>query len=118
MSGFIVFLLYISPCLGKREFVFVLIVHFFVTYEHINLCHFYVFSFLLVSEVGCDFCSWLFLDFSVYLYDNTDFLLYVRPSAQIIRVFSSMNTALTTSLWEEMVGQYISRALVCLFYMR
>ena len=27
------------------------------------------FVFLLVSRVGCDFCLWLFLDFSVYLFD-------------------------------------------------
>ena len=30
-----------------------------------------LFLFLLVSEVGCDFCLWLFLDFSVYLFDRT-----------------------------------------------
>ena len=35
-------------------------------YSHVNLCHFFLF--LLVSEVGCDFCLWLFLVFSVYLF--------------------------------------------------
>ena len=29
-----------------------------------------VYGFLLVSGVGCDFCLWLFLDFSVYLFDR------------------------------------------------
>ena len=29
------------------------------------------FLFLLVSEVGCGFCLWLFLDFFVYLFDVT-----------------------------------------------
>ena len=30
-----------SPCVGKRELVFVLIVHLFVSYAHANLCHFF-----------------------------------------------------------------------------
>ena len=29
-----------------------------------------LFLFLLVSGVGCGFCLWLFLDFSVYLFDE------------------------------------------------
>ena len=29
-----------------------------------------LFLFLLVSGVGCDFCLWLFLDFSVYLFEG------------------------------------------------
>ena len=37
--------------------------HLFVSYAHVDLCHF----FLLILEVGCDFCLWLSLDFSVYL---------------------------------------------------
>ena len=35
-----------SPCLGKRELVFVLIVHLFVSYADVNLCHFF-------SSSGC-----------------------------------------------------------------
>ena len=30
-----------SPCFGKRELVFVLIVHLFVSYAHVNLHHFF-----------------------------------------------------------------------------
>ena len=50
---------------GKRELVFVLIVNLFVSYAHVNLCHF----FSLPPGVGvcCGFCLWLFLDFSDYL---------------------------------------------------
>ena len=36
-----------------------------VRYAHVNLCHFF---YLLVSGVGRDFCFWLFLDFSVYIF--------------------------------------------------
>ena len=38
---FSVFLAFRTPCLGKRELVFVLIVHLFVSYAHVNLCHFF-----------------------------------------------------------------------------
>ena len=44
-----------------------LIVHLFVSYAHVNLCH--LFLFLLVSRIGFGFCLWLFLDLSVYLYE-------------------------------------------------
>ena len=35
-----VLLAFWSPCLGKRELVFMFIVHLFVSYAHVNLCHF------------------------------------------------------------------------------
>ena len=47
-------------CLGKRELAFVLILYIAM--------HTSLFLFLLVSGVGCDFCLWVFLDFSVYLF--------------------------------------------------
>ena len=38
-----------------------------------------LFLFLLVSEVGCSFCLWLFLDFSIYLFVmQTKLCLWVR----------------------------------------
>ena len=42
-----------------------LIVHLYVSYAHVNLCHFFSSSW---CQVGCGFCLWLFLDFSVYLF--------------------------------------------------
>ena len=75
------------------ELVFVLVVHLFVGYAHV-----YLFLFLPVSGVGCDFCLWLFLDFSVYLFSvvllttkiiessnnlvNTSVYTYLLPSKQ------------------------------------
>ena len=47
-----------------------LIVHLFVSYAHVNLCHF--FSFSWCRGVGCGFCLWLFLDFSVYLFSSAE----------------------------------------------
>ena len=51
-----------SPCLDKRELVFVLIVHLFVSYAHVNLCHFFSSSwcrgFAVASACGS---SWTFL---------------------------------------------------------
>ena len=44
------------------------ITQLFVSYAHVNLCHF--FFFLLVSGVGCGFCLLLFLDFSIYRFEN------------------------------------------------
>ena len=38
---FLSFLAFWSPYLGKRELVFVFIVHLFVSYAHVNLCHFF-----------------------------------------------------------------------------
>ena len=49
MCGLALLLVYVFFCpfsilitlLGKRELVFVLIVHLFVCYAHVNLCHFF-----------------------------------------------------------------------------
>ena len=70
---FSVLLAFWSPCLGKRELVFVLIVHLFVSYAHGNLCHFFSSSWcrlrlLLVALPGLfnvSFYQWLMLTFLV-----------------------------------------------------
>ena len=51
-----------SLCLGKRELVFVLIVHLFVSYAHVNLCHFFSSSWCrgLAAASACG-SSWTFL---------------------------------------------------------
>ena len=51
-----------SHCLRKRELVFVLIVHLFVSYAHVNLCHFAA-------------ALWLFMDFSIYLFGKQSIVL-------------------------------------------
>ena len=52
----------LSPCLGKKELVFVLIVHLFVSYTHFNLCHFFSSSWCrgLAAASACG-SSWTFL---------------------------------------------------------
>ena len=59
---FSVLLAFWSPCLGKRELVFVLIVHLFVSYAHVNLCHFFSSSWCrgLAAASACG-SSWTFL---------------------------------------------------------
>ena len=51
-----------SPCLGERKLVFVLIVHLFVSYAHVNLCHFFSSSWCrgLAAASACG-SSWTFL---------------------------------------------------------
>ena len=51
-----------SPCFGKRELVFVLIVHLFVSYAHVNLCHFFSSSWChgLAAASACG-SFWTFL---------------------------------------------------------
>ena len=51
-----------SACLGKRELVFVLIMHLFVSYAHVNLCHFFSSSWCqgLAATSACG-SSWTFL---------------------------------------------------------
>ena len=59
---FSVILAFGSPCVGKREPVFVLIVHLFVSYAHVNLCHFFSSSWCqgLAATSACG-SSWTFL---------------------------------------------------------
>ena len=57
-----VLLAFWAPCLGKRELVFVLIVHLFVSYAHFNICRFFSFSWCrgLTAASACG-SSWTFL---------------------------------------------------------
>ena len=57
-----VLLAFWSPCLEKRELAFVLIVHLFFTYAHVNLCHFFSSSWYrgLAAASVCD-SFWNFL---------------------------------------------------------
>ena len=59
---FSVLLAFWSPCLGKRVLVFVLIVHLFISYAHVNLCHFLSSSWCrrLAVASACG-SSWTFL---------------------------------------------------------
>ena len=60
---FSVLLAFWSPCLGKRELVFVLIVYLFVSYAHVNLCHFFSSSWCRGLAAVASVCvsSWTFL---------------------------------------------------------
>ena len=67
MCCFSVLLAFWSPCLGKRELVFVFIVHLFVSYAHVNLCHYFSSSWglgLTAASVALPglfylpFCTW------------------------------------------------------------
>ena len=59
---FSVLLAFWSPCLGKRQLVFVLIVHLFVSYAHVNLCHFFSSSWCLgLAAASACGSSWTFL---------------------------------------------------------
>ena len=59
---FSVLLAFWSPCLGKTELVFVLIVRLFVSYAHVNLYHIFSSSWCqgLAVASACGF-SWTFL---------------------------------------------------------
>ena len=57
-----VLLAFWSRCLGKRELVFVLIVLLFVSYAHVNLCHFFSSSWCLgLAAASACGSSWTFL---------------------------------------------------------
>ena len=58
----IAFLLPLFVSLGKRQLVFVLIVHLFVSYAYVNLCHFFSSSWCkgLAATSACG-SSWIFL---------------------------------------------------------
>ena len=59
---FLLSFLYFDHCLAKRELVFVLIVHLFVSYAHVNLCRFFSSSWCqgLAATSACGY-SWTFL---------------------------------------------------------
>ena len=68
MFGLVLLYVFFCPfsilitCLGKRELVFMLIVHLFVSYAHVNLCHFFSSSWCrgLAAASACG-SSWTFL---------------------------------------------------------
>ena len=72
-SDYFVWIPNFCSCLGKSELVFVLIVHLFFSYAHVNLRHF--FSSFMMSGVGCDFCLWPFPAIFVYLFEFRYFLV-------------------------------------------
>ena len=63
-----------------------LIVLLFVSYAHVNSVS--LFLFLLVSGVGCGFCLWLFLDFSVYLFSVKAFATCITDYSDRQRIRS------------------------------
>ena len=61
------------PCLGKRKLVFVSIVHLFVSYAHVNLCHFFTSSWCqgLAATSACgSSLTFLFAFFCSKLHDQ------------------------------------------------
>ena len=57
----------LSPLLGRRDLVCVLLVHLFVCFVRISFCHF---LFLLVSGAGCGLWLWHSLDFSINCFER------------------------------------------------
>ena len=84
-----------SPCLEKRKLVFVLIVHLFVSYALVNLCHFFSSSWCreLAASSACG-SSWTFL-------------FTFSPGAQVIFFFLFCH-AQTQIIREAAVFQYVS----------
>ena len=80
-----VLLAFWSPCLGKRELVFVLIVPLFVSYAHVNLCHYFSSSWYqrlaATSACGCS-CTFLFTFLFVF---NAIFILFIYFSGRGFR---------------------------------
>ena len=72
-----------SPRLGKREVVYVLLVHLFVYFARVNLAFF---RFLLVSVIGCGVWLWHSLDFLL------TFLKNLIPLLSHIRAYKANNT--------------------------
>ena len=77
-----------------------LIVHLFDSYAHVNLCHFF-----LPPSVGCDFCLWLFLDFSVYLFVTGNYNIKT----------SSMTGILEHLKWESLKKRRRASRLILLY---
>ena len=73
-----VLLAFWSPCLGKRELVFVLIVHLFVSYAHVNVCHFFSSSWCRgLAATSAYGSSWTFL-FTFIPNESEDLFLFSR----------------------------------------
>ena len=59
------FLAFSSPCLGKRELAFVLLVQLYLCLVCVPFC---LFPFLLMSRVGCGLWLWRFLAFCALIF--------------------------------------------------
>ena len=57
----------LSPLLGRRDLVCVLLVHLFVCFVRVSFCHF---LFLLVSGAGCGLWLWHSLGFSINCFER------------------------------------------------
>ena len=57
----------LSPLLGRRDLVCVLLVHLFVCFVQVSFCHF---LFLLVLGAGCGLWLWHSLDFSINCFER------------------------------------------------
>ena len=57
----------LSPLLGRRDLVCVLLVHLFVCFVRVSFC---LFLFLLVSGAGCGLWLWHSLDFSINCFER------------------------------------------------
>ena len=104
-----------SPCLGKRELVFVLIVHLFVSYAHVNLCHCFSSSWYqgLAATSACG-SSWTFLLTFFFQYRSINLrdrqfmhgmiLLSKENKTKLIRKqkMQRLMNSLDTSIWSQM----------------
>ena len=95
-----VLLAFWSPCLGKRELVFVLIVHLFVSYANFNLCHIFSSSWCrgLAATFACG-SSWTFL--ITYLIWHIEFLIKIGIVLMIFPLLFSCSTRIL--LWHQHV---------------
>ena len=78
-----------EPCLGKRELVFVLIVHLCVSYSYVNLCHFFSSSWCqgLAATSACG-SSWTFLFIYVWLLILHHFLVTMQFDEKFLLILS------------------------------
>ena len=81
-----VLLAFLSPCLRKRELVIVLIVHLFVSYAHVNLCHVFSSSWCqgLAATSACG-SSWtlVFTFFLIIMLDIMKNIVCILSSSNI-----------------------------------
>ena len=92
-----VLLAFLSRCLGKRELVFILIAHLFVSYAHVNLCHFFSSSWCqALAAISACGSSWTFLfTFLLHRFLNKNckhvFVLKLYPRMNLRSLFSQLN---------------------------
>ena len=76
----LLFVYVLSMCFW--ELVFVLIVHLFVSYAHVNLCHFFASSWCqgLAATSACALPGLFYLPFLVHLPGHLHSLFYLRSA--------------------------------------